>query len=210
MEQLQSQIWGRASYNIWENAQIFPHIWGGHVICNLATAPLWISLSMRKIWFSFYQCVLRQLLCNFLLPDEVRQRPLDFILNVDRCYILPTYLHTARNYIRMALSKIIHCQKWLNIREVHYFWQCIIFSFHAGKNLILSLWDQILSPLLGDIVDYGIGLLYGPPGYIDRYESPIYLMPLSIISPSQGLRIWPLIPHYGYKYVWPKCSQCSN
>jgi hypothetical protein len=29
VEQLQSHIWGRASYNIWGNAQIFPHKWGG-------------------------------------------------------------------------------------------------------------------------------------------------------------------------------------
>ncbi len=27
------------------------------VIYNSATAPFWISLYMRKIWFSFYQCI---------------------------------------------------------------------------------------------------------------------------------------------------------
>ncbi len=31
VEQLQSHIWGRASYNIWGNAQIFPHIGGGRL-----------------------------------------------------------------------------------------------------------------------------------------------------------------------------------
>jgi hypothetical protein len=41
----------------------FPHILGSpssymtlHLIYDFATAPFWISLYMRKILFSFYQC----------------------------------------------------------------------------------------------------------------------------------------------------------
>ncbi len=41
--------------NIWRNAQIFPPIWGGLSHIDFATAPFWISLYMRKIFFSIYQ-----------------------------------------------------------------------------------------------------------------------------------------------------------
>ncbi len=46
--------------SIWGNAQIFPHIVYIRrplVIYDFATSPFWISLYMRKIWFSFFQCI---------------------------------------------------------------------------------------------------------------------------------------------------------
>ncbi len=42
--------------NIWRNAQIFNHIWGLRrplVMYDFATDPIWTSLYMKKIWFSF-------------------------------------------------------------------------------------------------------------------------------------------------------------
>ena len=52
MEQLQSHIWGRASY-IWGNVQISPYMRRPLDIYDFATAPFWISLYMRKIFFFF-------------------------------------------------------------------------------------------------------------------------------------------------------------
>jgi len=59
----------------------------------------------------------------------------------------------------------------------------------------LQHWGQILSPWLGYIVDSGIGLSYRPislyvawrAGTTTLYQSRLYL-------PSQGLRIWLLVP----------------
>ncbi len=41
--------------NMWGNAQIIPQICGGRY--DFATAKLWISLYMRKIWFFFISLV---------------------------------------------------------------------------------------------------------------------------------------------------------
>ncbi len=56
-----------------------------------------------------------------------------------------------------------------------------------------SLSSQILSPWLGDKVDYGKGMTYRPPtpslcSLAGRYDSPIYAV-VDFIPPSQGLRI---------------------
>ncbi len=53
VEQLQSHIWGRASQNIRKCENMSPYMRRPLVIYDFATAPLWISLYMRKIWFSF-------------------------------------------------------------------------------------------------------------------------------------------------------------
>jgi hypothetical protein len=52
----------------------------------------------------------------------------------------------------------------------------------------------ILSPGLGDIVDSGIGLSYRHARLHIGYSGTVWqpYMPESTISPSQGLRIWPL------------------
>ncbi len=55
VEQLQSYIWLTASY-IGKYFRISSYIRKPFLIYDFATAPLWISLYMRKIWFSFYQC----------------------------------------------------------------------------------------------------------------------------------------------------------
>ncbi len=56
-DRFQSHIWRRASKYIWGNAQtIQPYM---RRPLDFATDPFWISIHMRKIWFSFfYQCVL--------------------------------------------------------------------------------------------------------------------------------------------------------
>ncbi len=57
VEQLQSLIWLTASSYIGKYLRISSYIRKPFLICNdFATAPLWISLYMRQIWFSFYQC----------------------------------------------------------------------------------------------------------------------------------------------------------
>ncbi len=57
VEQLQSHIWGRASPFMRKRANISPCMRRPLVIYDFATAPLWISLYIRKTWFSFfYQC----------------------------------------------------------------------------------------------------------------------------------------------------------
>ncbi len=53
MEQLQSHIWGRASWYMRKCEKISPYMRRPLVINDFAIAPLWVSLYMRNIWFSF-------------------------------------------------------------------------------------------------------------------------------------------------------------
>ncbi len=53
MEQLQCHIWIRPPH-ILGNIFAFPHILGSPSSYDFATAPLWISLYMRKICFPFF------------------------------------------------------------------------------------------------------------------------------------------------------------
>ncbi len=53
VEQLQSHIRGRAFLYMRKCENISPYMRRPLVIYDFATAPLWISLYMRKIWFSF-------------------------------------------------------------------------------------------------------------------------------------------------------------
>ncbi len=57
VEQLQSHIWLMASSYIGKYFRISSYIRKPFLIYDFATAPLWISLYMRKILFSFYQCI---------------------------------------------------------------------------------------------------------------------------------------------------------
>ncbi len=52
MGQLQSHICQTAS-SLWGNICAFPHILGNPSSYMTSTASFWISLCMRKIWFSF-------------------------------------------------------------------------------------------------------------------------------------------------------------
>ncbi len=53
MEQLQSHIWLTSSLYMGKYLRISSYIKKPFLIYDFATAPLWISLSMRKIWLSF-------------------------------------------------------------------------------------------------------------------------------------------------------------
>ncbi len=58
VEQLQSHIWGRASYTYMRKCANNSPSMRRPFVYDFATAPFWISLYMRKIWFSFYQCTI--------------------------------------------------------------------------------------------------------------------------------------------------------
>ncbi len=62
MEQLQSHIWLTASSYMGKYFRISSNIRKPFLICDFATAPLWISLYMRKILFYFYQCTINQMI----------------------------------------------------------------------------------------------------------------------------------------------------
>ncbi len=53
VEQLQSHIWRTASLYMGKYLRISSYIRKPFLIHDFATAPLWISLYMRKIWFNF-------------------------------------------------------------------------------------------------------------------------------------------------------------
>jgi hypothetical protein len=53
MEQLQSHIWLTASSYMVKYLRISSYIRTPFLVYDFATAPLWISFYMRKIWFSF-------------------------------------------------------------------------------------------------------------------------------------------------------------
>ncbi len=52
-KQLQSHIWLMASSYMGKYLRIFSYIRKPFLLYDFATAPLWISLYMRKFWFSF-------------------------------------------------------------------------------------------------------------------------------------------------------------
>ncbi len=61
VEQLQSHIWGRPGFLIYEEMRKYFPIYEGRrplVIHDFATAPFWISLYLRKILFLFYHCTI--------------------------------------------------------------------------------------------------------------------------------------------------------
>ncbi len=60
MEQLQSHIWLTASSYMVKYLRISSYIRKPFLIYDFATAPLWISLYMRKFDFLFYQCRLKK------------------------------------------------------------------------------------------------------------------------------------------------------
>ncbi len=59
MEQLQSQIWLTASSDMGKYLRISSHIRKPFLIYEFVTAPLWISSSIRKFDFLFYQCTVQ-------------------------------------------------------------------------------------------------------------------------------------------------------
>ncbi len=75
MEQLQSHIWLTASSYMVKYLCISSYISKHFLIYDFATAPLWISSYMRKIWCSFltvyyHACWGKQsLFCSFPVPD---------------------------------------------------------------------------------------------------------------------------------------------
>ncbi len=69
MERLQSNIWFTASSYMTKYLRISSYIRKPFLIYDFATAPIWITLYMRKILFSFLSVYL------FLLIDDVQQKP---------------------------------------------------------------------------------------------------------------------------------------
>jgi hypothetical protein len=63
MEQLQSHIWPTASPYLGKFLRISSYIRQPFPIYDFATVPLWISLNMRKIFFSFLSVHTKSLLC---------------------------------------------------------------------------------------------------------------------------------------------------
>jgi hypothetical protein len=60
------------------------------------------------------------------------------------------------SFFHWTLVRLIHSVFNLSFYSNPYFW------FHPYPLLLKLTWGQILSPWLGDIVDYGIGLSYRP------------------------------------------------
>ncbi len=68
MEQLQSHIWITASSYMGKYLRFDPYIRKPFLIYDFATAPLWISLYMKKIFFSFLLVYTREYL--YILREE--------------------------------------------------------------------------------------------------------------------------------------------
>ncbi len=96
MEQLQSHMRGRASLYMRKCANISPYMRRPLVIYDFATAPFWISLYMRKIWFSFL---------FFLLPKPAHK----FIY----CSIRIYYLVFTGNYSQNQLKQYLDIPKFV-------------------------------------------------------------------------------------------------
>ncbi len=75
MEQLQSHIWLTASLYMGKYLRISSNIRRPYLIYDFATAPLWISLYMRKD-FLFYQCGVSALQ-NQKIPREFFEKKLE-------------------------------------------------------------------------------------------------------------------------------------
>ncbi len=79
-ERLQSHIWGRVSYNIWGNAQIFSHIWRGRYSeMILQPLPSEFPYVWGKFNFLFSQCNVFHFYAyskNFSSPYASKWRPI--------------------------------------------------------------------------------------------------------------------------------------
>jgi hypothetical protein len=115
MEQLQSHIWLTATSYMGKYLRISSYIRKPFLIYNFATAPLWISLSMRKIWFSFLsvQRLRRYFLhCRYL--EEIsflQRRRKDFLYCSDNQDWEENW-----DFITAEIeNRFFHCNEWEKI-----------------------------------------------------------------------------------------------
>ncbi len=96
VEQLQSHIWGTASWYIRKCANFSPYLRRPFVIYDIANAPFWIFLYMRKILFSFLSVwiLLPHVLANACYIGCIKDRVLrydryeyDDVLNYRTCIV---------------------------------------------------------------------------------------------------------------------------
>ncbi len=97
VEQLQSHIWLTASSYIGKYLRISSYIRKPFLIYDFATAPLWISLYMRKILFSLYQ-----ILFSFFYQCRVRMALKCTVLRTHKTFMLLSWWCPFRAWKELA------------------------------------------------------------------------------------------------------------
>ncbi len=100
MEQLQSHIWQMATSHMGKYFRISSYIRKPFLIYDFATAPLWISLHMRKIWFSFLSVQSAYTRYERYIYFEVRLHPQTLLAKISKT----STCHTERIKYRRNLS----------------------------------------------------------------------------------------------------------
>ncbi len=138
MEQLQSHIhiWLTASSYMGKYLRIFSYIRKPFLIYDFATAPLWISLYVRKILFHFYQCIYYRHAHTVLHSSHICNCTLHFCLLVKQWTGGPWLLERTNV---LGVTKCEHNCRWntsiknslISIRTVCYkmAWKSGCFSF---------------------------------------------------------------------------------
>jgi hypothetical protein len=156
------------------------------VIYDFGTAPYWISLHMRKFFFSFLS------VCAFT------QRTI--WLFVRRHCVRHTYCTMTNNSNTNSAATLLSSRlvSILSVRQVQglsvlaggiepipataktwYFsyilvsWRISFLPIHAGHCEILVYWGPILSPDGGYEAGYGVRLSSSLPGYVARLYPPV-------------------------------------
>jgi hypothetical protein len=127
VEQLQSHIWLTASSYMGKYLRISSYIRKPFRIYDFATAPFWISLYMRKILFSFYQCASYQLVVFM-------QSFLQAMQAASFCWDLCNYLTDRTSFVESSLSS---CNRiWLAKNKKIIRLHCFVIAIFKPKPLL--------------------------------------------------------------------------
>ncbi len=118
--------WLTASSYMGKYLRISPYIRKPYLIYDFATAPIWISLFMRKIWFSFWWCASFNLMGEKYRGSFTKLQTYEWTLkllvnyadvtyyNYLSCMIM--YYHTEWKINYIILFIVIHflfiCRRW--------------------------------------------------------------------------------------------------
>jgi hypothetical protein len=119
-KQLQSHIWLTASSYMTKYLRISTNIRKPFLIYDFATDPIWISLYMRKIFFSFYQCTVY--ITIFAYNEHLRRIFYSTFFNFQQtqapCYLPQRVKETKRKEMQVAFCLFFY-DKWTRERRLY-------------------------------------------------------------------------------------------
>ena len=185
MEQLQSHIWLTASSYLGKYFRISSYIRKPFLIYDFATAPLWISLYMRKIWFTFLS-VHPQCLFSLLAKLTALMKKCGWWFFNMLWTILALLWHLPQNSIDPIFARPFHCppvSTFLNHLWQLFRWPPWPLSAAPLSKPPLSPW--LLTPFHSP--PWPIALTPGPPLWLPSLFNLLFLKKLSLFEVENAL-----------------------